>query len=310
MIMGLAFHDFFEIVAAHQMSMFLEVSGEPKPGNVTPSKALPEMAFEDMAAAIVSIGKPLAALYEKARTIPKQWEAGLWGGGLLSCCRAACRKTNTLFGSLLLQIPVGLGALWAGEKDEVLKLAGELVRSSTVKDSLWFVKAASKSRVGGLKHRYLTNKETRELDITRPGVEDTISSRDITLFDLLSRSASYDLISSELVSGFPLTKRGSVLFSNFLNSTHDPLKASSLSFCNLLSEVPDSLIARKSGKKVAEKVRRMAKRAMRHEAFSPPWLDEMDGLDRHLRESDLNPGALADITAAGILLFLLGVPAT
>ncbi len=307
MALELLFEDVTEIVAAQQMAIFIEVSGDPKPGNVTPGRPFAEMSFQDMVSAAISIEAPLLGVYRDFRADMARGSRGLWGRGLYESCKAACRKTNTLFGSLLLQIPIGLGACAAVRQGEVLREAQRILRSSTVEDSLYFVRAARESKVGGLNHPQISSdEEVREYDITRPRVEDTISRSGICLLDLLSMSASYDLIASELVDGFPLTRRCAALFSRLLDQTSDPLKASSLCFCTLLSEIPDSLVARKSGRQVAEEVRRRAERAMREEAYSQRWLREMDLLDRFLREKDLNPGALADITGAGILLFLLG----
>ena len=64
---GYLFPEIATVVSTQQISIMLEVLGEPKPGNVTGKKSFHDLAHEDFIRAAISIRDPLAAGYEEAR---------------------------------------------------------------------------------------------------------------------------------------------------------------------------------------------------------------------------------------------------
>lgn len=144
------------------------------------------------------------------------------------------------------------------------------------------------------------------LDLNMPGIEEKIMRRGIVLRELLSLSQEYDLLAAELLTGFKIIQKCAGKYIKELRRLGDPNRASAMIFCSLLSNHPDSLIRRKAGEEVAEEIRSRAEESMRLLAFSPQWIRAMKDLDESLRRRDLNPGTLADITAASIFLALLG----
>lgn len=298
-----------DVVLAQQASIFLEVRGDPKPGNVMKERPFPEISYEDFVSAAVSIGPPLESSYGKAREQHRRGGglSGRWGSSLLAASLASVEnRSNTIFGTLLLEIPIGLGAISARGIPDILPIARRVVEESDVEDALQFVRSARACRIGGLEHRLLDG-AARELDISGPRAEEEIGNRGATLFDLLKLSARYDLLSRELVSGFPLVVECSSRYVSLLRELGRPERASSALYCSLLSSELDTLISRTAGPEEAGEVRRRAAEAMELEVFSPGWIQAMGNLDRDLRSRDLNPGALADITAASIFAALLGI---
>ena len=298
------------IVSAQQMSILLEVSGEPKPGNVTRHNAFPEMSHDDFVFAAASIQEPLTRSYERARTAHSRGKAlcGLWGKALLdSCKRAMSGRSNTIFGTLLVEIPLGLGASVAGTGGSIVQEAAGIIQASDFRDSLAFVKAIRICMVGNLSHPAFV-RSAEALDLEDPSTEDQIRESKMTLKRLLVPSAGYDLLASELVGGFPIIDKYALEFVGWLRKLEDPIKASAATYCSLLARYPDSLIRRKAGAEVAEEIRTRADRTMRWPPFSAKWVEGMEGLDEDLRRMDLNPGTLADLTAASIFLALLGGP--
>lgn len=295
------------IVTAQQMSILLEVGGEPKPGNVTPNHPFPEISHGDFLAAAASIEESLISGYREARSRLEEEGnlGGLWGRILLQAAENSVEgRSNTIFGTLLLQIPIALGACVATEGDDVLALAGWVVENSSVEDALTFTKATRICRVGGLDHEAL-NGELERYDLTDPRVERAIKLNGMRLGDLLSMSAKYDILAGEISQGFPIVREYAEKYLATLGEVKEPGEASSIIFCSLLATYPDSLIARRAGRAAAEDVRRRALEAMSLPPFSEGWLSSMRTLDAFLRERDLNPGSLADLTAGAIFLALL-----
>ena len=299
------------IVSAQQMSILLEVSGEPKPGNVTRHRAFPEISYDDFAFAAASIHEPLTRSYERARATASRGRAlrGLWGKALLESCRKAMSgRSNTIFGTLLVEIPLGLGASVVASGESMTQKAASIVHASDFSDSLAFVKSIRVSMVGNLAHpAFMPSDEA--LDVEDPLVEEQIRESKVGLERLLAPSAGYDLLASELVGGFPIISRYASEFVAWLRKLEDPIKASAVTYCSLLAKYPDSLIRRKAGVGVAEDIMGRAERTMRWRPFSAKWIQGMEGLDEELRSEDLNPGTLADLTAGSIFLALLGGPA-
>ncbi len=305
--MCLAFPDLAEIVSALQMSIVLEVNGYPKPGNVTRHGPFEEIAYEDFLCAASSLRTPLVSGFAAARQdfVKGHRPSGIWGRMLLGSAEKAMRgRSNTIFGVLLLEIPLGIGAAIAEETDHVLEKARQVVADSTPEDSVCFVRATRKSGVGGLEHGGLDT-EARRYDLNHPDIEARLRADSITLEDLLSLSAGYDILARELTQGFPVTELYSRRYLEWVAELKDPRRACSAVFCSMLSTYADTLIGRRAGREVAESVRSEAERIMELELFSDSWLSRMLGLDEYLRERDLNPGSLADLTAASIFIALL-----
>lgn len=302
------FPEISSIVSAQQMSVLLEVTGEPKPGNVTRHKPFSEISYDDFLFATVSVEEPLRRSYESAR---QGYESGdgvtrLWGRALLDSSRRAIQgRSNTIFGTLLVEIPLGLGAALAERGDGIVREADKIVKASGVEDSVAFVRSAHQCGIGGLSHSAFRN-SSDGLDLSDPGIENRIMEGQIGLSRLLAPSVKYDLLASELLGGFRIVAHQASEYIRWLGELKDPNRASAAVFVSLLSTYPDSLIARKGGRDVSEEIRSRAEQAMKLEIFSPKWLNEMESLDEFLRERDLNPGTLADLTAASIFLALLG----
>ena len=297
-----------EVVVAQQFSVFLEVCGDPKPGNVMRGKPFLEISHDDFLQAAASIEEPLEARYGKAREIHATGESlsGAWGSTLLAAALASVAgRSNTIFGTLLVEVPLAIGAVTAGETRDILPLAAQLVEESGAEDALALIESARACRIGGLQHDLLDG-AARRFDITAAGVADEIRKEGATLLDLLSLSAPYDLLSRELTRGYTLVRENAPRYVKFLRELGTPERASSAVYCGLLSSELDTLVARKAGEDVAEEVRRRAREAMKLGIFTPEWVQSMGRLDLSLRSMDLNPGTLADLTAASIFAALLG----
>ncbi len=304
---AMAFPDVSGVVAAQQLSVLFEASGYPKPGNVMRGMPFREIAYHDFVSAAVAIGEPLSRVYRLAQRRSRMHKpfTGLWGRALLDSCKAAMSgRSNAIFGTLLVEIPLGLGACVTAT-GSATEEAARIVLSSGPEDSIAFVRSIRLCRIGGLSHEaFVPGPEA--FDLQDPLVEATIRRKKAGMVQVLGPSVGYDLLARELLSGFPITRRSAREYVHFLREMGDPTMASAAVFCSLLGEYPDSLIARNAGRRTAENVARRARKIMASDRFSAEWLRGMLGLDRALRRRDLNPGTLADLTAAAIFLALLG----
>jgi triphosphoribosyl-dephospho-CoA synthase len=305
---GYFFPEIPTVVSAQQLSIMLEVGGDPKPGNVTEKMGFSDLDYDDFVLSAVSVGKPLAEWYGEAR---RRHEAGMlvggtWGGALLDTTKRAMRgRSNAIFGTLLMGIPLGIGASLSGTRNEIVPMANKLVEESDVADSLDFKRAVDVCHIGGLSHQYMDG-GARDLDLLNPGFEDRIREGEVTLGNLLALSTDYDLIAAEVTGEYPITRKHAPLYLGLLGDFQDPVKASGLLYCTLLSKYPDTLVTRKAGREESERVRGMAELAMELDPYSEAWNQSMKDLDLYLRKRDLNPGTLADIASASIFLALLG----
>jgi triphosphoribosyl-dephospho-CoA synthase len=305
---GYLFPEIPTVVSAQQLSIMLEVGGSPKPGNVTEEMGFSDLDYDDFILSAVNVGKTLAQWYGEAR---RRHEAGInlggvWGGALLGSSKKAMRgRSNAIFGTLLIGIPLGVGASLSHNRTEIVPMANGLVGESDVADSLDFKRAVDVCRIGGLSHQYM-NGRAGDLDLSNPGVEGRIVEGEVALENLLALSTDYDLIAAEVTGNYPITRKHAPLYLQLLGEFQDPVKASGLLYCTLLSKYPDSLVARKAGREESERVRGMAELAMELDPYSEAWTESMKDLDLYLRKRDLNPGTLADIASASIFLALLG----
>ena len=134
---------------------------------------------------------------------------------------------------------------------------------------------------------------TDELDVNDPHTLTLIRERDMTLLDIMQHSAANDMVARELVTGFPLSRRGADLLKEL-----GPGRQSIVNmFLALLATEPDTFIIKKHGVDVARETMMAAR-------------DVLDGkrsaesFDADLIQRDINPGSIADITIAAIYLAL------
>ena len=304
---GYLFPEIPVVVTAQQASIMLEICGEPKPGNVSEGKPFPDLSHEDFIYSAISVWEPLCDGYGKARRRDDDDEhlGGVFGSTLLSSAREAMsNRSNSIFGTLLVGIPLGVGACLSRKAGDIVPNARRLVAESDVEDSLNFGRAIEVCHVGGLEHQFI-REEAVEMDLNRPDFDAVIERNGVRLGELLSLSTGYDLLADELTGGFQITSRYARVYLDLLRELHDPGRASGALFCTLLSRYPDTLVARKAGTEEAERVRGMAEEAMELDLGSTSWRESMENLDGYLRGKGLNPGTLADITSVSIFLALL-----
>jgi triphosphoribosyl-dephospho-CoA synthase len=216
---------------------------------------------------------------------------------------------NTLLGTVMLLVPIAVAAGMTPTEEnfgfdlarlrENLRLA---VESTTAEDAVHLYEAIDIAKPSGLN-------EAPDLDVTDPVSKTRLLEENVSLFEVFKIAAGYDDICSEWVRNYPITFDLAYPYLTAQLERGDLNKAVVHTFLKILSEHPDTFIARKVG---AEKAREVSSEAKKVLALG--GLETSEGrksileFDRKLRESGnrLNPGTTADLIAAALALCTLG----
>jgi triphosphoribosyl-dephospho-CoA synthase len=147
-----------------------------------------------------------------------------------------------------------------------------------------------------------------DLDVHDPHSKERILKENVSLYQVFKIAAGYDDVCSEWVNNYPITFNLAYPYLKEQLKSRDLNTAIIHTFLKVLSEHPDTFIARKVGFKKASELSLDAKKVLQLGG-----VETSNGrkstleFDRKLRESGnlFNPGTTADITAAALALCTL-----
>lgn len=296
-----------------QLAALLEVSAYPKPGNVHRTRDFPGTRYEHFLAGSVALSPSMNLLAEKGYRVSEgriSWDKVRLGEGILHAVDESLRWQsggNVNLGIALLFAPISSAA---GYSLSVLKVEPsmlrealrEAVQATTPEDTVAVYRAIGRSMTGRVLGR------VEELDVGDEYSLKRIRGEGITLIEVFRRSAGRDSISREWSTGFEITFTKGYPYLAQRVGENNLNTAIVDTFLYLLSEEPDSLIARKSGVEAARRVSAKAKQIIREGGLGSEKGRAMaEALDEELQKADgaLNPGTTADLTASSILVLLL-----
>lgn len=283
----------------------LEASAYPKPGNVHRLADFWDTRYEDFLLSAHLLHPVLLSLILEAV------ESGRGSVGRAVYASVRLAKFAGVRGNACLGLSTILSPLAAGvglclregvvSVEGVVRFSGVVLGRCGVEDALFFYRA-----IREVSPSYLGRHVGGRLpDVFDPGFEREIRSRGITLIDVFSESSSWDLVSRELIEGYPRC----LWVREFLRRGRYSMDWNSVvvhAYLHLLSREIDGLVLRRGGRGVAERLRVMARRAL---ALGGLLTEEgrryVRRLDSWLRSRGLNPGSVADIIAGGIALYNL-----
>lgn len=186
---------------------------------------------------------------------------------------------NTNLGIVLLCVPLAKAAFKGS-----FKKVYDITSKTTVKDAVDVAKAIqiSGAHIGT---------PQRGPDIRNGAALKEICDQKLTLLDLFLLSSQWDSIAAEWVEGFPITFSGS----ENLMAGESVLKV----YINILSRHRDSLIQRRFGEKVANKISEKAQK------LKNCPVGELKKWDRYLYRKGINPGTTADLVTSSLFVALL-----
>jgi triphosphoribosyl-dephospho-CoA synthase len=215
---------------------------------------------------------------------------------------------NTLLGTVILFAPLAVAAGMTPARGnfvfeiprlrENVKLA---VESTTPEDAVHLYEAIDIAKPSGLN-------DAPDLDVHDPHSKERILKENVSLYQVFKIAAGYDDVCSEWVNNYPITFNLAYPYLREQLKSRDLNTAIIHTFLKVLSEHPDTFIARKVGFKKASEISLDAKKVLRLGG-----VETLNGrkstleFDKKLRESGnlFNPGTTADITAAALALCTL-----
>jgi triphosphoribosyl-dephospho-CoA synthase len=296
-----------------ELAMLLEVTAS-KPGNVTPTAGFEGTRIEHFLASAVAAESSFEEAARRGIAVrdKKLSVSDVGMGRIINECIAdinAWQKGgNTLLGTVMLFVPIAVaaGMTPTGENfvfdfsrlRENLRLT---VESTTAEDAVRLYEAIDVAKPSGLGG-------APDLDVTDPASKARLLEDDVSLYEVFKIAAGYDEICSEWVRNYPIT------FDSAYPYLAEQLERGALNaavvhtFLKVLSEHPDTFIARKVGVEKAREVSLEAKKVLELGGLeTAEGRESLLKLDRKLRESGnlLNPGTTADLTAAALALCTL-----
>jgi triphosphoribosyl-dephospho-CoA synthase len=296
-----------------ELAILLEVSAD-KPGNVNFMVGFEGTRVEHFLASAVAA----APFFEEAAnrgiavSEKKLSVNDVSMGQIIKECvadvKAWQKGGNTLLGTVILFVPIAVAAGITAVKGnfdldfsrlrENLKLA---VESTTAEDALHLYEAIDIAKPSGLGG-------APDLDVHDPHSKERLLKENVSLYQVFKIAAGYDDICSEWVNNYPITFNLAYPYLSEQLKSRDLNTAIVHTFLKVLSEHPDTFIARKVGYEKAREISLDAEKVLELGSVeTTKGRKSLREFDRKLRESRnlLNPGTSADITAAALALCTL-----
>jgi triphosphoribosyl-dephospho-CoA synthase len=302
-----------EISRSLELAMLFEVSAYPKPGNVHRTRDYPDTRFEHFLASAVACRPSFEMAARKGSLIamhklrPEEAEVGSAIRDAALSSIHSQRGGNTSLGTVTLLVPLAVAAGMTFSKNprslhSLRPNLRRVLKSTTAADTVAFYEAAARSKPGGLGR-------APELDLTDPSSKTKILRRKINLLEVFRIAADWDEVCREWTTDYSITfDLGYPYFKRELSKIDDINGATVNTYLRILSEKPDTLIARKAGTRKASWVSNRAKKALSLGGAKTiagrkaiERLDDNLGIDGNL----LNPGTTADLTASVVALATL-----
>lgn len=296
-----------------QFAILLEVSAYPKVGNVHRTADFEGTRYEHFLASAIAIAPSFRQAAEHGILVSRH-EMNLEEVAVGKIIKDAVEGMatwqhggNTLLGSIILLSPVAIsaGLTFAKGKFSIAKLRKNLrsvVETSTAEDAANLYDAVNIAQPGGLG-------KTHNLDVTDVTSRKRILSEHISLYDVFKISAPWDSVSAEWVNDYHITfEIGYPFLVNQLELTGDINTVTVHTFLKILSEVPDTLIARKEGIDTAKAISTEAQGVLELGGLTTSkGKKSLQQFDQKLRDPAhrLNPGTTADLTSAVLALVVL-----
>lgn len=295
-----------------ELAILLE-AGAHKPGNVSVLANFEKTRYEHFLASAVAAASSFesGARWGIAVHKGKMKIADVGVGNIIKNCVADIEAWqhggNTLLGTVILLSPMAVaagmtlagGSFNVGSFRKNLKL---VVESTTPVDAVNLYAAIEIANPSGLG-------KTPDLDLNDPTSAKRILDEKISLYRVFKIAEGYDTICSEWVNNYHLTfDLATPSLHKHLRNTANPSAAIVQTFLEVLAEVPDTFIARKTGiekaREISVKAREIVKLGGVETSVGRRTLDEFD---QELRKSSnlLNPGTTADIIAAALAVCIL-----
>ena len=286
--------DSSEIAKIAQIASALEVSGYPKPGNVHRTRDYEDMAFEDFIISGIVIGD---AIHEACSNVDV--ENPRLGKYILRAVSETDRwiKNNTNLGIVMMLTPIAVAAAISDSFEDIRENIKLLMSNTSVEDACDLYDAINIADAGGMG-------DQDEYDVSSENAKQELRDNNQTMFDVLKISAPWDMLAREMTSDMPAVFEIGYPTYHSLKDKKTKNEACVLTFLEILSHIPDTLISRKYDSDEALKVSFMTRDLLKLKNASD-FKERLGEFDDYLFKNKLNPGTTADLTAASIFVSYL-----
>ncbi len=293
----------------------------PKPGGASFSKEFEDTKSEHFLAGGSSLFSPTFGLAKRGMLVAENhlWyedaEIGFFIMKGLEKAKTWYRPSgNTILGTIIMFTPITLATAYnyanEGMKtniklnlDNVANISEQFLKYSTTEDCIYITKALN---------TFVSDKilpSDKEDDDFNSFIQIHQHER-TNLFEYLKFYENRDLIFYDLSHKYHITlKHGFPTFTRVFEENQNFKNAIIQTYITLLSERKDTHLAKRFGNEIATEVKEKAKDVIKAGGiFTEEGKDLILDLDRYLRTTKkriINPGSIADITAATIFLALL-----
>jgi triphosphoribosyl-dephospho-CoA synthase len=284
-----------QIAQLAQIACILEACA-PKPGNVNRTHDFSDTSLEDFLLSAAAIGPA----FENAA------QTGI-GETVFHATVETRRwvKTNTNLGLILLLAPLVKTCITIAEIHDAE--ASVKMNSKNIRQCL--SATLNSLTIEDARHAYAAIRLAQPGGLGRVSQADITHEPDITLLQAMELAQDRDAVAREYATGYAITyETGLPALNDALGREGDCSKAIVQTFLTILKHVPDTLIARKRGFDVANRVSQQARDILNlGGVYTPKGQAALAEMDRLLRDEThtLNPGATADLAAAAIFLSLI-----
>ena len=279
----------FDIMKASQIACCLEVSSF-KPGNVHRNKDYDDIKYHHFLNSGVAFGDIIYKASKDPRNI----------GQYIKLAVIESKKwspSNANLGIIMLHTPI---ATTTGQMEEfnintLKKEIKNTVKNTTTDDAIAVYDAIEIAMPN-------INPPKEGPDAQKNDAKQELREKNLTLYDVFKISSSWDSISYEWTKGFNISFEGYYLLNKYYKQYNNINLATTKTFLNILSNHPDTLIARKKDENTSKMVSNKAKEVLNN--FNEESLLKFDKFLSN-EGNKLNPGTTADLIASSLMIFLL-----
>jgi triphosphoribosyl-dephospho-CoA synthase len=280
----------YDVMKASQIACCLEVSSF-KPGNVHRNREYDDIKYHHFLSSGIAFGNIIYEASQDNKDIGKYIKLAVIESKKWS-------PTNANLGIIMLHIPIGMSSGKIDEFNENV-LKKEIIfttKNTTVNDAINVYEAIEIAMPN-------INPPKEGPDAQKNDAKQELIEKNLTLYDVFKISSTWDSISKEWAEGFNISFKGYKLLNEYYEEYNNINLATTKTFLSILSEHPDTLIARKKDLDTSKMVSEMAKDILDN-GFKKEDIEEFDKF-LSKEGNKLNPGTTADLVASSLMIFLL-----
>jgi len=280
----------YDIMKASQIACCLEVSSF-KPGNVHRNRDYKDIKYHHFLLSGIAFGNVVYEASQDNKDIGKYIKSAVIESKKWS-------PTNANLGIIMLHMPIGMasGKIDGFNENTLKKEIIAITKNTTVNDAINVYEAIEIAMPN-------INPPKEGPDAQKNDAKHELVEKNLTLYDVFKISSTWDSISKEWTEGFNISFKGYSLLNEYYMEHKNINLAITKTFLSILSEHPDTLIARKKDLDTSKMVSEMAKNILDNEFKK----EDIEEFDKFLSKegNKLNPGTTADLVASSLMIFLL-----